>query len=225
MNLFDNYYNLVLEAHAGENASNAERDEARGQAYEDLFVQLCKQNKLKCKQADQYEETVLHIDFKVLDKGEPAWGDRPENAGKVAKNKSCYVEVKNDKRLIGTDNLLLEFVGNKGHKGWMYGEANYIAFYNTSRGGFDMVKRHPLLKEIESLGLFSKRGEGRGVELFHTSNKEAVKYTDIKEDAVLIPNKEAVFYTRRRFGNFDMTLYVPAEIVMKHKTFEINPVR
>ena len=227
---FDKYCNLVLEAHAGVNATNAAEDEARGEHYENLFEEICRQNKLKCKKADRYEETVLHFDYKVLDKGEPAWSDRPENKGKVAGNKACYVEVKNAKNHFDPNYIFLEFRSNKGYNGWMYGEANYIAFYNDSTGGFDMVKRHTLLKEVENLGLFAKKGQDRRekIELFYTTNKQPADFvggTLNRRDAFLTPNREAVFYSRRNSGNIDMSLYVPKDIVMNHKTFEINPTK
>ncbi len=230
MNNFDALCNSILEANVPNfvGGKRARIDQEKGEKYEELFPKIARQNNLKTDKATEHEETRLHFDYKVTDiqTGLPAWQDRIDNT-KVDKNKTGFVEVKGAKENLGPYKLL-EFIGSYGYKGWMYGKSNYIAFYNENTGGFDMVKTSSLLTEVENLGKFTMYGrdDSNDVEIFYTSNTSrmipAKRESEDRRNAILIPHEEAVFYTRKP-KLLDACLYVPTEIVMKHKKFELNP--
>jgi len=112
-----------------------------GDKAESLFVKIAKENELKISEATRYENMRKHIDY---------WVWKPNN-----KDKKWSVDVKSRKRTnrkdknVQDDLVWLEFQNVNGNKGWLYGEANIIAFERAD--DFILVNRKTLAEAAEKL--------------------------------------------------------------------------
>jgi len=220
MQNFDKLFNTLMEAHVGIRSSNPERDLAVGEGAEKEFVRICEQHKLVCKESDKYEDMHEHFDYRVWKKnGDRAWLDRPENA---KNQKKCnYVEVKDKKNLEGTDTILIELAKVNGAKGWVYGNANYIAYKKLDNIGFRMIPRNNLVIEMEKLLNIIKVDN---TNFIYMDTKQPVKITNKKYESVVADNDgRCVLYNR--VGNKDLSIYVPDSFIEQMKAFELLPKR
>lgn len=106
----------------------------RGDAAEKRFVELAKGQGLECVILDDFKSQVQkHIDV-IIKKGP----------------KEFKIDIKAQKKASRSDEnvddsvIWLEFENVRGYKGWLYGEADYIAFEHTD--GFNLVCRPSLAK-------------------------------------------------------------------------------
>lgn len=212
MNFDIKFKKLLIEAHVGILSNNPQRDANVGMWAEQEFEKVCEQNRLVCKKSTREQDMREHFDYVVFKRNkERAWIERPENA---TNKKTCnYVEVKNEKRL--NDKILVELTNVRGDIGWLYGKANYIAYQKPS-GGFKMVHRYSLLKEVEKIANFDKLDKDKFV---YKDNRQPVIFTQDKYESNIGTNGErAIFYKR----NLDIVLFVPEEIIQNNTSFELN---
>lgn len=112
------------------------RSRIEGEETQDEFVEIAKSRGYEVEKANRHEDRVLHFDYKIIKDG-----------------KLHRVEVKGMKRLNRRfaerqdEWVTLEFRGIAGYKGWLYGEADFIAF--QTHDGFVLVKRDELVKLAE----------------------------------------------------------------------------
>lgn len=202
MTNFDAYYNIVMEAVLGAridpSSQKAMRDIGVGQKAEDVFKDICKKNRLRATPASLDQERN-HIDFSVFQGNDRAWENRPENQG-ISKNSRNLVEVKDEKRNNG--NFIVEILNVRGDFGWLYGGANYIAIFDSSKNGFKMVKRFKLQKEIEKLAEFKMNGRVPT----DIKTNQPVK---VVQDKNLSNIYDKTFYQRGQ----DLVIYVPYDII------------
>ena len=112
---------------------------AMGQSAEDTFAALAKEQGFTVKKSSDHQDRIEHFDF-LIEKG----------------GKRYRVEVKSKKgfsilhkgRMI-RDFFLLEFVGVTGRAGWLYGQADLVAFQEEN--GFYLVPRKTLVEVGEKL--------------------------------------------------------------------------
>jgi hypothetical protein len=109
-----------------------------GDTAEKLFVSLAQQKGYTVIDATLYENIHLHWDYKLTTKSD----------------KSLRFDVKGKKRLNRHDTefndiIFVEFKNNAGNIGWLYGEADYIAFLLS--GGFYLVNRKLLVDKVHQL--------------------------------------------------------------------------
>ena len=109
----------------------------QGNLAEEHFVSLVQSLGLSVKKSSRSEDMRQHIDFWVLSRDE--W---------------LSVDVKARKRLqrastvLSDDLLFIEFKNVRGDPGWLYGQANIIAFEQVD--GFILVNRVDLLDLAET---------------------------------------------------------------------------
>lgn len=141
----------------------------KGMLSEQMFAQMIKKVGLKALPSSEQEDMFKHIDF-YLYKDSISYDK--SKISSILHNTT--VEVKSHKNVgrgnyaVGDKYALVETVNVRGNKGWLYGEANYIAFrYDDS---FIIVPRTALISIVESIpkryvkrnteaiGAFYKRG-------------------------------------------------------------------
>ncbi len=129
------------------NQLTTERAAFTGQNAEDSFERIARKFNWTIRRSSRYEDRVLHFDFVMSrkDKG------------------SFKVEVKGRKSFAvnsAPSFLLVEFSGITGENGWIYGEADLIA-YEQNDGNFIVVPRIIVMQTAERLcdGHASKREE------------------------------------------------------------------
>ena len=112
---------------------------AQGQNAEDEFIALARAQGYAVRMATSYEDRIKHFDCVLLKNG-----------------KSHKVEIKSKKNFCIwhkgrriKDFFLVEFVGVAGHAGWLYGEADLVAFQEEN--GFYLVPRKTLVEVAEKL--------------------------------------------------------------------------
>lgn len=109
----------------------------RGDAAERRFVELAKAEGLECEIKNSYKDQVInHVDI-ILKKGQKSW----------------KIDVKAQKKTSRKDDTVddsiiwLEFQNVRGSVGWIYGQADYIAFEHSD--GFNLVCRPSLASWAE----------------------------------------------------------------------------
>jgi hypothetical protein len=100
-----------------------------GKQGEESFVLACEALGYRCRKSSRQEDIELHIDY---------WVTRPQG--------ETSVDVKGQKQ---NEQVWVELKNVRGHAGWLYGHAGYIAFEMASLGGFVMVSRSQLAELIE----------------------------------------------------------------------------
>lgn len=103
-----------------------------GSKTEDKFVLACQTRGDTVHKSSREEDIKLHIDYYVIRKDQ----------SKVS------VDVKGGNH---PHTIWVEFKNVRGDDGWMYGEADWIAFEIAEVGGFAMVKRHELAELAERI--------------------------------------------------------------------------
>ncbi len=115
-----------------------EKSQKEGDEAQDLFIEVAQARGYKVDKAPDYIDMYDHIDL-FLEK----------NGAKAT------VDVKNWKRTGGRhgpiqdENVYIEFKNVGGYRGWIYGEADLIAF--RRKAGFMLVDRVKLLKYCTSV--------------------------------------------------------------------------
>lgn len=110
-----------------------------GKTAENVFEEILKSQFIDYRPAT-LEEQYKHIDFVI----------NSEKLGKEIK-----VDVKATKKRSRSDNktnssyVWIEFVNVQGKKGWLYGESDYIAFYDDGKTCFYLINREDLVKFCE----------------------------------------------------------------------------
>ena len=102
-----------------------ERAKVDGDAIEDLFDQVLSAKGYNVVRASRHDDFFKHIDLYVNGIG---------------------IDVKSRRRL---DQIWLEMVNNNGNKGWLQGEAEYIAFHFAKYNHFKVFRREDLRKFVE----------------------------------------------------------------------------
>lgn len=123
---------------------------------ETLFQTICESKQLSCRPATRYENTVRHFDFVV----------RPWTFLSLPQN-SARVEVKAIKcprRGAHPDPTLIyvELQGVLGHKGWVFGDADIVAFEQPN-DSFLIVKREDLARKANELAKSASFASRSGV--------------------------------------------------------------
>jgi len=115
------------------------RAAAIGVRAEDAFEALAKASGFAVEKSTRNQDMREHWDFRITKDG-----------------KSHRVEVKGEKDFAVLSNgqmtrdfFLVEFVGVTGHAGWLYGQADLVAF--EKNGGFYVVPRNTLVSVAEKL--------------------------------------------------------------------------
>jgi hypothetical protein len=98
-----------------------------GMKTENLFIKACHKIGYKTRTTSKEVDIKKHIDFYV---------DRPNGT-------TTSVDVKGGNH---PHVIWVEFRNVNGYKGWMYGEAEYIAFQMPELDGFCLVERTDLLQ-------------------------------------------------------------------------------
>lgn len=149
----------------------------KGMLSEQLFAQMIKKVGLNALPSSEEEDMFKHIDFylKMDIKNKSKKDSIKHDNSKISSIlHNATVEVKSHKNVgrgkhaVGDRYALVETVNVRGNQGWLYGEANYIAFrYDES---FIIVPRTALISIVESIpkryvkrnteaiGAFYKRG-------------------------------------------------------------------
>ena len=114
------------------------RNSAQGQSAEAEFLALASSHGYAVRNATPHEDRTKHFDFVLLKDG-----------------KALKVEVKSKKSFCiwhkeqRTKNFfLVEFTGVAGYAGWLYGEADLVAFQEEN--GFYLVPRKTLVEIAEA---------------------------------------------------------------------------
>ena len=114
--------------------------------YTDLFERLCKAKNWHFRSATKDEDMKKHIDghVTIYDKGKALC--------------TFSVDLKGDKYMSRADNgdrtklcQYVEFLNVNGDRGWLFGEAKFIAILNEEQDGFYFVNRLDLIDYIEKL--------------------------------------------------------------------------
>jgi len=108
---------------------NSSRNE--GKKSEARFVDACRQKGYKVEKSSREVDINKHIDFFVYRNG----------------RKTVGVDVKGHNH---PECFWIEFKNVRGNKGWLYGEADWIAFELPELSGFVMVLRRELAKYCEA---------------------------------------------------------------------------
>jgi hypothetical protein len=110
-----------------------------GKKAEESFEDWLKDNNREYRPATTQEQ-YDHIDFVVF-----------------KLNKSVNIEVKATKKKSRMDShqnsqyIWIEFKNVRGDNGWLYGKADYIAFYKKDENSFYIIDRKELVKLCESI--------------------------------------------------------------------------
>jgi len=127
-----------------------------GDSFEDLFKQKIISKKLRYQKSSQKDDWYRHIDCYV------------NGYGVDVKGRRCLEEI------------WLEYTNVNGNKGWLRGEAMYIAMYIKELNAFSIYYREDLLRFIE-----------KNVQEETTNRQDYLK-----------------FYTRKKWGKKDMIVKV-----------------
>lgn len=120
----------------------SDQTKQQGQNAEDRFVKVSKQNGLYTEKSSKSADMFAHYDYFLL----------PNSSTPLFLG--IKVEVKSAKRMKRSDNnvnydiLYVEFRNVNGELGWLYGEADYVAFEQSN--GFLMIKRKNLVDIAEN---------------------------------------------------------------------------
>lgn len=143
-----------------------------GKRTERMFLDICEMNGFGVKKSEEYNDIYQHFDFYI-----------------TKNNKTRRVDVKNEKKINRYDDKpnkeiqWLELKNVRGYNGWLYGEADYIAFkYGRS---FILVEREDLL----NLALKLQKLDENGQPVFCNSNKKKLYETlqrDNRKDEVIL---------------------------------------
>ena len=159
-----------------------------GNIAEDLFQNFLINNHIFFRRATQ-EEQFNHIDFIYLH-------DKTLNP--------CAVEVKYSKKINRTDEdvsseyMWIEFKNVQGNKGWLFGDSDYIAFYDKFKNRFIMVETSVLRERCNELcnkGTTTNKNDALYKHYTRQGRKDDISLIKIKdlEDiarAIFNPNKE-----------------------------------
>lgn len=111
---------------------------------ETLFQNICESKGLNCRPATRYENTVRHFDFVVR-----PWPflSLPQNSARVE-----VKAIKCPRRGAHPDPTLIyvELKGVAGHKGWVFGDADILAFEQPNHS-FLLVRRNELERKATEL--------------------------------------------------------------------------
>ena len=103
-----------------------------GSDTENMFVQACEAFGYKCEKTDTQTDIYLHIDYYI---------NRTDGS-------ATSVDVKGGNYL---NTIWVEFKNVCGSDGWVYGDAEFIAFDMPELFGFVMVKRKELVEHCEKI--------------------------------------------------------------------------
>lgn len=111
---------------------------------ETLFQTLCQKHKLACRPATRFENTVRHFDFAVTPW--PFLSISQDPARVEVKAMKC------PRRGAPPDPTLIyvELKGVLGHKGWVLGDADIVAF-EQPQSSFLLVKREDLARKAAQM--------------------------------------------------------------------------
>lgn len=138
-----------------------------------------------CEKASRYEDGYKHIDI---------WWNSP-------KGDRLGIDVKGLKRNTRSDKEYddsihwIEFINKSGNKGWLYGDADYIAFRTNTKILF--LKREKLQNVME-------------------------ERIDGKETVYQCPKEYYVPYQRRAWKGYDKIIKVPTKDLEEIMQFSIN---
>lgn len=123
---------------------------SQGQKAEDIFASVAKQKGFNVSPANKREELSEHFDFWVV-------SPQGKKLKVEVKSQRAFPVVNNGK--LVRDFVLVEFQGVTGHKGWLYGKSDLIAFEYGD--GFYLVPRSTVVQVAEKLcnGNFVDRKE------------------------------------------------------------------
>lgn len=115
------------------------KSQKEGEKTEELFAKIVEHKNLGIRPASFSEQVSKHIDFFIIN----------DNGSEYS------VDVKGEKRISRSDKgtqdafVWVEFKNVRGRKGWIYGEANYIAFEKGNQ--FIIVDRKKLATLCEEI--------------------------------------------------------------------------
>lgn len=123
---------------------------------ETLFQRLCESKGLSCRPATRFENTVRHFDFVVH-----PWTltPLPQDVARVE-----VKAIKCPRRGARPDPTLIyvELKGVLGHKGWVFGDADIVAFEQPNNS-FLCVKREDLAHKTAELFPSASMGSRSGI--------------------------------------------------------------
>jgi hypothetical protein len=119
-----------------------------GTAAEQRFANICREKGYAIRPATSYENRVRHFDFRVCGDKVEVKAMKSPRRGMAPDPDMIYVELRN---VSGGD-------------GWLYGDADLIAF--GQRDGFLMVNRRELVRLVEWMRPRCRRSAVSGV--YHT---------------------------------------------------------
>lgn len=132
---------VALETNMSNNSLSLESCISEGKRVEDMFENALSIRGKFFRRASK-EEQFKHIDFFVLN---------PLN------NNCASIDVKSTKKIKRSDNhsnseyIWVEFKNVQGNDGWLYGSADYVAFYVESANSFFIVMNNDLREKCENL--------------------------------------------------------------------------
>lgn len=145
-----------------------DRCQRDGDYFEDLFKQKVESKGLRYNEATQEDDWYKHIDCYVNGYG---------------------VDIKGNRHL---ETIWLEYTNVNGNKGWLRGEALYIAMHINELDAFSIYYRQELLKFVEE---------------------------NVQEETTY-KNDYFKFYTRKKWGKKDMVVKVKYEDI-KHLELDL----
>lgn len=127
-----------------------------GTAAEQRFFDICRSRGYTIRSATSYENRVKHFDFKVQGYAVEVKSMKAPRRGMAPDPNMIYVELKNV----------------CGGSGWVYGDADYIAF--EQRKGFLMVDRSKLVGLVQSMQSKCRKSNVSGVynTLYSRANRD-----------------------------------------------------
>jgi hypothetical protein len=138
---------------------------AMGTAAEQRFYDICRSRGYKIRAATSYENRVKHFDFHVQGRPVEVKAMKAPRRGMAPVSDMIYVELKNV----------------SGGVGWVYGDADFIAF--EQHEGFLVVDRRELVRLVQSMQPKCKQSRVSGV--FHTLYSRANR-----DDLVMVLHKD-----------------------------------
>jgi hypothetical protein len=122
----------------------------QGTRAEQRFADICEARGLRIRMATKYENMVRHFDFVVTLK-----------TGETRKIDVKAIKAPKRGERPDADILFVETRGVSGRTGWVFGDADLIAFEQPK--GFFMVPRQALVKRVQRLMPICKRSSISGV--------------------------------------------------------------
>lgn len=135
-----------------------------GTAAEQRFFDICGRRSYTIRPASSYENRVKHFDFEVQGFKVEVKAMKAPRRGQAPDPNMIYVELRNV----------------SGGTGWLYGEADIIAFEQPR--GFLMVHRRELVRFVEQMRLRCRMSHVSGV--YHTMYSRANR-----DDLVMVLHK------------------------------------